>query len=724
MAADLRFPLQERLSEELRRNRELEHQLLPSPRLPAGLLTDSELGVTLQLVNSNGLTIVPGETITSSIRIRLLNGQPPLPNGTLLLDWDHRRCPLQVSILNVPAVDGHLACDLPEFSSSGDLEIPVVITCPADSEMQFAAEADLTLPMAIRLSLDGKTQLWPPVVAHVRPTRQPAATISAAWKSTSPATARIELLPGQALPLRLQVAVKRPLPDPLHIDFPDHPDVGHIPLPENAHTLAGTHDLAATELLQIPLAADNLRVRLRSGTQTVHELQLHVAVLDPVQCFDVRMSRDPNRAELTARVARIHQGDSSDPVSFSLHLQGDDQPTGRLTTELGPDDSQATLITQTTPLGPAAVELGINGVHRAFRFRFRTNDLLAEPETALTLAVASPPNFSRIAAASGAMKLPIELQLGSAGSVTLHAGIDENGDGSLQQSERQVSSLSTRGCQPSVILRATPGSPDWTVSAHAGNPTVQLDLSGRRGHVPVLVSAVDQQGQTSTTLNLFLLSEAPTVRISKPESGAAQATTRPLHVTLETESSLVPAIDDLEIGFDLNQDGMLSPEELSRPMNLTPGQQVKFHPNGRLSLQLPLPNPIPSLLPLRIRPVTTLPPAARTAPDQTPAAPPKDTPPAAILLPAQWATATFSTTANGTVEGHVQQPDGRPAANIGVQLSTGQRTTTDDQGDFRLAQVTPGICEITATSGGRSARGIVAVRAAEIATIRLTLYLK
>jgi hypothetical protein len=76
------------------------------------------------------------------------------------------------------------------------------------------------------------------------------------------------------------------------------------------------------------------------------------------------------------------------------------------------------------------------------------------------------------------------------------------------------------------------------------------------------------------------------------------------------------------------------------------------------------------------------------------------------------------------VEGHVQQPDGRPAANIGVQLSTGQRTTTDDQGDFRLAQVTPGICEITATSGGRSARGIVAVRAAEIATIRLTLYLK
>ena len=704
---------------------------IQTARLPASSLQSmTEMTVfgskdtALQILEGAQLLIPPGEEVIQELVIRSLSGsmkQGPEANAELIWEWDDELYPVEFDISLVQEASRQN----PALNATGSqLRFQIKASCltPPSGTQPFAGP----VPVGVRLKLSESESIWLPVTVSALSTTQVAAKLKVDWDDAGLPNGRIDLLPNQSIPVSISVDLNTPLPKPLRVDFLTAGVVKSISLPADAHLTAGQYAVTVPEEFDIEFTGERIRLQLYSGNELIDETDLGAAVLELAQCFRVDSSIDPIRRQVVTRVNRVHQGDVHDAVEFRATVPTTSAGGGRQAGTLSPEATQLKLSSQLGERYVSSVSLNASDVPRAFRLLFDRKQLNGIEDESISLEIRNPTQLSKYEFRSGRREMPISIAADGPGDLTVSAGFDVNGSGTLQPDEQQFQSTYPGGRQSKLQLRSPAESESMSVESVVEDITIPLDVTGIEGAIPIVVSVSNGRQRVQKSLLLFILRESPPVTILEPKDGDPQSSNVPITLTLGVPGTLAQAIDDLEIGFDLDLDGQLAAEEVVTPVGVAPGAQIQFGRRDRAILRIPTPSPFAPQVSLLVRSKTDLsidPAAEPELPD--PAAPASETAePVEPQLVSEWSSRAITFVSTGEIKGTVRRADGSPAAGAILTLSNGVRVAADARGSFSFPATLAGVYRLTAQSGNRAAAGVVAVKAAQVSSIDLTIYVR
>lgn len=711
-----------------------ERDLLPESELqPSTVVTTGTGEIGFQVLRGSVLEVRPGETAQQQLLIRQVVGAVDREQTQLRWEWDHERYPVRFTINGVTSTTGEIVCSPRPGPDSDEFLFEVSLTDLGGSEAVQQTESSKPetnvpagpIPVGARLELTGSQAVWLPISAAIQVERPAAARLQLVWDDAGVANGRIDLLPNQSIPISIQVEVERPLPAPLRVEFVNALNPQQLALPPEAHSTPGRHELAITDGFDLTFRTERLRLDLYSGETLIDSADLRTAILDLAQCFNVAAAMDPIQREVVARIERIHVGDVNTAVDFEMSVPGVETPGGHQFGRLAPEDEQLTLDARLNSLFAPHVHIGGSGVPRAFRRSFSPNKLDGRLDSGLSVAVASPEQGACYEFVPGVRRIPLQLQVDGQGPVTVSVGFDVDANGKLEPSERRFQAVYADGRQTAVKLVSPAESPTWTVVSEVGDITIPLDITGLEGALPILVDVATDAQRVQSGTQFYVLRKAPRLTIVKPDQDTPQSANQSLTVTLGVAPSLGPAVHGVEIGFDENLDGQLAQEEIVQPVGTAAGIPIGFGGSDRLVLRLPLPSPPPSGVQLLARSLTHLE-QEESAGDQ-PAETAAALDPAEVEIPkltSDLAVRPVTLATTGEIRGLIRRSDGSPVAGAGIVLSNGMTAVADAQGRYVFPAAPAGVFRVTAKSGNRSAMGVVAVKAAQVSTIDLTIYVR
>ncbi len=579
---------------------------------------------------------------------------------------------------------------------------------------------------------------------------EPIAELDVSWNDAGRTVGRIDLYPNQSLSLKLVVnindeedsqglSLKVQGADGVQHDIPVKIEAGQKVVP-----------VAPPPEFTIDVSKGALNFRLVKGDDLIDEVIVPVSILDMTQCFRRRVLYDALSQQVNVHIERVHSSDVESPIPFSLSVLADSfedalTQDGDFEMVMQPDANSGEM-NAVIPIGvssPYHVAISANDVPRAFVYQMSRRQAIGKHVSDLHMRVNHKHVPKVVEYKSGPWGITLPLQIDGPEAVYVAAGLDLNRNGVLERQE-QTSSLGTwfgRAVRlslsgppkapeedaPSPAPETKPPAPEWKLNAVVTDVSLPVDLTGRSGLRRVLVQA--QSGTQTRTLpiDLAILKRAPNVRIESPAEGQRHGLNQPLTVTLEAPEGLFDTISKIELGFDLNGDGILgapvsnepteekkddpAASELKReivlPLGYPKGAIVRFNKSARLSLQLP---------------TSVVPPGPATLMVRTYAKVRSDLDTGTSELTSDYFSRTIEISPVGEIEGRALFSDGTVAKGAIVQIGQLARTVADANGDFSFVNIPPGEHAVLAISGVRSARSTVVVRAGEAAKTELKLF--
>ena len=185
---------------------------------------------------------------------------------------------------------------------------------------------------------------------------------------------------------------------------------------------------------------------------------------------------------------------------------------------------------------------------------------------------------------------------------------------------------------------------------------------------------------------------------------------KPLAVAIQVGRDCFAAIDRVEFGFDLNENGLLEPAEVVVPLGLPIGQPVRFRDSHFLSLQLPTDKVLASRTALLVRTIVQASDLSGKGPAKT------------LIGPLSRREIEFNTL--GRIVGRVVAADGAPQRGAAVSIPGLGKTFSDPEGIFSFENVRPGKYTVTAITMQRTARNQATVLPGQVTSLELNVKLK
>ena len=151
----------------------------------------------------------------------------------------------------------------------------------------------------------------------------------------------------------------------------------------------------------------------------------------------------------------------------------------------------------------------------------------------------------------------LNLQLDGPSQIRCDAGVDTNHNDTLEPNESHFGGQFPLGRVSRLQCAASTKPPEIRLVTKMSDITIPLNLTGYAGAQTIIVLAVAGNQKTEQHMKVFLLRDAPTVHILSPSETESVPKGKPLTVAIQVDRDCSAAIDRVEFGFDLNENGLL-----------------------------------------------------------------------------------------------------------------------------------------------------------------------
>ncbi len=589
-----------------------------------------------------------------------------------------------------------------QTSQRGRIELPLPELVRGSSrrfDVQFEQAKDATLLIgSVRLP-NGKVY-WDSQLLGKQSVEPPVARLTVEWPDEGATVGEVELMPNESLPVAITVDKLSSEVAGLSLEFVGD-EVVQVPLA--ASKLLNINFHPGPEF-RLPCRAGGFSVRLLHGETVLAERDVPVRVLDPAQCFRYSVSLDRARHRVLGDVVQLYKSDARQPVSFKFGLQdeGGFSLALRSAQALEFKKNQSGRLSASLPLSvrePYYVSLSAAGIPRAMRYTIRTGEPV-EANRGRLLRIVSPEPATRYAVTEQ-FTLPLRLLADTpAREASVFCGIDENQNGRLEESERLAGGTYWHGRDSQLMLRSLGKPGRLIVESLVSDLQIDLDLSGYEGYLP-LVAELD--GVVTTDCGVHLIKTAPQMAVVWPTTAAEVPASKSLRVTVQADKRQKDAIDRVEFGFDLNNNGKLDAAEVTAPSSYS-----KFRANGQATVYLPTTKLKAGAVTLLTRATTN----ALSADGNEKA------------IVADVTAQTFQWITEGEVRGRVVLTDGSPVRGATVAIPGVGAKRTGLDGTYEFDGLRPGHHVLSAQTASRSGSAVVKVKPAQLTKADITIVVR
>ena len=676
------------------------------------------------LVGDSQIPLASGESSVVPLTLKALRGLSADDAPTLILERTRGGDSFRFALDGVEDVKGRLSILL---------EAPFVAHEERQAWLKVSSLPQLNsteIPeLSVRVEMKSGQVDWLPISLKFLPPAVKPAELVLAWDDSQSLNGRIDIFPNQAVPLNLSVRKNVAGALNVRLEFLTAGEPHNVSLALTAKQ-SGEIPVVFPQDLALPLDQTML-IRLFQEKTLLDEREIEVALLDVRRAFRRQIRYDPQASKVTARITRIRNSDSPDPIPFQLQLQPHPASNGRLATELPATEDNLRLDARVPPTdyGRCQAVLAVAGVPRIFRDDVGLSSLAGRANTKLSLSLTHPSPLTKLRYAPSGLIVPVTAQVDGPEKIRYEIGLDFNHNGKLDGFERQQGKTYWNGRSAEVRLVAVKKPPALRIETSVSDITLDVDVSGAGGRQTIIARAIAGSKTQTVQLPVFVLQGVPSIRVTSPGFGATVPWNEPVTVFLEGDSETAAAIDRVEFGFDKNDNGAFDDGEAIVPLGVAKLKSIRFVDTNRLKVQLPTKGLPPGPVSIMARAaVDVLSPEAAKLPSQSPpagpagqgAGAPSPSAPASTMSGSVVLHEIFLIT-TGSLSGQVVTPDGLPRKGALVTVNGLGRKVSGAMGEFSFQGVPAGTYKIVAQTSQRIGAGTVVVKPGRIANLEIKI---
>jgi len=618
-----------------------------------------------------------------------------------------------------------------ELARDGSAQIDIELALKAsDTDAPVAPGGEL----AGWITLADGSRFWLPIPLDgaVLP-RQPLDIVFTGPEQT-PLPDVVRLYPNQKLPVQVQIRGRLVGSDPPRLVVTS----GELEQSCESKAAAPSEWNVVPAAFDLPVSGAQLVAQAVSGTEVVGARTLTIDVMNPRTIMAADVSYKADTRTITARLRRVATATVPAAIPVQLAVSSATLEGGILEGELSTDVDEIALeaIVAEGNQAPAYyVTVGACGVPGMFQFTLDPVTGLVERSARTRIDVVQPPEGSTYAAAlEKAAALMVSVSADADGPGQVNLGFDRDGDGYLQSSERLASQTTWSGKGVVTRLIGTADPAELAIESHVSNIVAAIPTGGLVGSQQLLAQLVAGGQFPTAARTVHFVQTAPIVEFATPKQNEAVVYGEPFVVALKSPDASQRAIAQVEVGVDLNNNGLWDDGETLAPTDAaevtgSPFSAAKIWTRSYDSKKLltkeeqeasaqkaaappapaprrrggakepePMPEPGPAGLPRRL---TLMARAVTPVQELTdPAAPVKQETSPLAKRAVRLVSQENKPKPTGTISGHVVTVDGIKQRDVEVVLGE-QKVKTDDKGEFTLREVPPGTHVLKAARGVR-----------------------
>lgn len=676
---------------------------------------------TLQMVSSGNWKVPADGKGEFALVLRANKEVSASRNATLYFDWIAGDTALSVDVDGKSASKGQLAIPLGQVAADSEKRLNVKIQSDADTMK--------TPPhfMARVAFGDGPTE-WLPIDLDFQTAEKKPLELVVKGLKESGRDYLLTMLPNQEAAFPLAVRKNAAGEMNARLEFlSDSVLVTTLPL-TFTEKQSGVVPVPPPPQLAMPLAGSQLELRLYLGEALLQTATIRTEILDPVAYLQPTLEYDPRARLLRVTLERTRSVPQAAPIPVSLAIAGVDVKQGILAGEIPPDQNRAVLEAR-IPTDVADRELtaliSVSGVPRAFRYLFGVTVPRGRPQQSLSVHIVAPTHESNLNPDASERDLTAQLEVDGPDATPLstHLGIDRNGNGELDASERLASEEFLKGRQVSLELLGREMPPEFAIRAKVGDINLSLPIQGLHGRQMILAHVLGGNQSKLASSQVHFLSSAPEIRVDEPLNGSPVQLGQPLWVSVRgVDPDFASAIDAIRVGFDTNSNGSLDADEMVVPIGQTPGKSMRLA-NNQIRVQVPTDQMKPGRQLLTVTAVTKV--VDSKSETGTRVLESKPVQRTVVLIAPQMTSkeekAAPPTT--GRIEGKVLL-GAQGKKGVKVLIAGVGEATTGQNGEFAFEKVPPGNYQVIAEAYQRGGQAAVTVAPGKTASVEVSLSLK